>query len=123
MTAQERTDNRPLSQQVLDAAVEAWSFHGEACHIEDMGDVAPGLFAALAPVGSRRIEFVLNHAVDDHGWETLFRWPRSESWRLRALVPLALLGQAHEHLREGDFELQGWWVDEGRIAFGSVEIA
>ena len=47
----------------------------------------------------------------------------SDEWQLCALVPLALMGVAHEHLYDQGFRLQGWWVEDGNVAFGGVEIA
>lgn len=111
------------AREVLDAALHAWQIHGETCHVDSAPDWVPGLFASLAALESRCIEFVIDHEVGTEGWGTLSRWPRSNSWQLRALVPQSLLGQAHEYLREGDFELQGWWVENGQVFFRNVEIA
>lgn len=119
----DRPDDAADAREVLDAALHAWQIHGETCHVESAADRVPGLFASLAALESRCIEFVIDHEVGAEAWGALSRWPRSDSWRLRALVPQSLLGQAHEYLREGDFELQGWWVENGRVFFRSVEIA
>lgn len=111
------------SQAVLEAALGAWRFHGEDCRVLEVQDLAPGLFASLAAPRSRRIEIVVDHSADDGAWQVLACWPRPDDWALCALVPQELLGQAHENLRADDFELQGWWITEGRVSFGGVEIA
>jgi len=58
-------------------------------------------------------------------WSTVEKWAAvAEEWVVRAVLPLSALGRAHEALRERGCELQGYWVqDDGRVAFGSIEIA
>ena len=46
-----------------------------------------------------------------------------DEWQLCALVPLALMGIAHEHLSDRGFRLQGWWLQDGSVAFGGIEVA
>lgn len=111
------------ASEVIDAACRAWRVNGAECRIGDSPETVPGLVAALAVDRDRCIEFVVGTEAGQQVWDALTRWPRPESWRVCVLVPKRLLGQAHEHLRDGDFELQGWWVESGGVSFGTVEIA
>lgn len=77
---------------------------------------------SLAAGHARRVEFVV--AEDDpDAWDVLAGIRAADSWQLCALVPLGLLGVAHERLRGHRYELQGWWVTDDTVAFGNVEIA
>jgi len=60
---------------------------------------------------------------DPDVWDVLAAVKPADEWQLCALVPLALMGTAHERLCDHGYELQGWWFQEGRVAFGGVEIA
>lgn len=45
-------------------------------------------------------------------------------WTVSAVVPLRLVGQAHEVFRSHEIDIQSWWRDvAGRVRFGSVERA
>lgn len=113
----------PLPSQVLLAAVTAWRLVGENCSILERNHVDLGLYAALAAGTCKRLEFVVGATVQAGGWEIMRSWPRAKDWRHCALVPRSLMGAAHEQLDQGGFELQAWWLEGDRVAFGNVEVA
>lgn len=112
----------PLGEQVAAAAQHAWEVHGERLDVRSTPVNGHAHMTSLAAVHARRVEFVVEHD-DPHAWDVLAGVKAADSWQLCALVPLGLLGKAHERLREHGYELQGWWVTDGEVAFGNVEIA
>lgn len=110
------------ASQVVLAAARAWALHGDLPEISRSAVGQCANLASLAATRARRVEYVVEF---DHTpvWKTLAALTFAESWQPCALVPLALLGVAHDQLREHGYELQPWWPDDGEIAFGSVEIA
>jgi len=118
-----RNDDVPtLSGRVVAAALRAWETIGEPVQVSSTPINGHAQMASIAAEGARRLEFVVD-ADDPDVWDVLIGMEAVEAWRLCALVPLPLLGVAHERLRRNDYELQGWWVRGDEVFFGSVEIA
>ncbi|WP_311496980.1 hypothetical protein [uncultured Mobiluncus sp.] len=108
---------------VLEAALEAWRLNGKGV-VVDSSIPGNGIFAKLIHPDDKSIEYCVEEDVDESTWETLLSYTKPKFWTQRALVPLQSLGQAHDFLREGNFEIQGWWIgDEDNVLFGSVEVA
>jgi hypothetical protein len=108
---------------VLDAARQAWEWHGLTCYVRPSDGEVAGIVGALDVPEQRHVE-VFVEDVNDSLWSSIDRWQVSDAWVMRAVVPLPVLGQAHEALRERGCELQAYWVqDDGQVAFGSVQIA
>lgn len=111
-----------LSDRVLDAARWAWETHGEQPSMQTTPVNGHAQMRSLAANHARRVEFVV--ADDDIDvWQILAQMEPVQAWQLCALVPLSMLGVAHERLGGCGFELQGWWLDGERVAFGNTEIA
>lgn len=83
---------------------------------------APPPLTSLAAPTSRRVEYVVE-CDDPDVWNALAATTADDEWQLRALVPLTLMGTAHERLCDHGFEFQGWWFQGDRVEFGGVEIA
>lgn len=116
---------QPISlaaQDVVAAARAAWVVCGEEVEVETVHVNGHACMASVAAKSARRIEFVVEDD-DPDVWDLLMGLSPQESWQLCALVRLPLLGVAHERLRKGGYELQGWWPGEGRVQFGSIEKA
>lgn len=111
-----------LGGKVLSAARLAWQAHGEPLE-EATTKMNEGLcLAGLTAARSRRVEFVVEED-DTAVWDALVELEPVGQWTLCALVPLSLLGVAHERLRGHGYDLQAWWLRDGKVMFGSVEIA
>lgn len=110
------------AKRVAVAAQHAWEVHGECLEVRSTPVNGHAHLTSIAAARARRIEFVVE-GDDPDAWDVLAGMEAPESWQLCALVPLALLGQAHERLRDHGYELQGWWVSGDKVAFGNVEIA
>ncbi|WP_126464232.1 hypothetical protein [Propionibacterium australiense] len=115
------SDKYSAPRQVLDAALFAWSIHGEACQVRDITDKAPGLFALLFASHSRQFEFIIDARMNEVSWTLLSQWPRFKTYKFRALVPRSSLNLAREYLYQSDFELQSWWIEHDRVFFGTME--
>ena len=100
---------------VVAAAKRAWELHGETSVNSRVR-----LTLLEAPI-SRHVEYVVE-CNDPDVWKMLAA-KASDEWQLCALVPLALMGIAHEHLSDRGFRLQGWWLQGGSVAFGGIEVA
>lgn len=111
-----------LSERVVQAARLAWEAHGQVVTTRVSPVNGHACMASVIAEGARRLEFVVD-TDDPDIWNALADVEPLESWQFCALVRLPLLGTAHEKLRRHGFELQGWWAQEERIEFGSVEIA
>lgn len=111
-----------VGQQVVAAARRAWEVNGEPLEVHSTPVNGHAHMTSMAAGKARRIEFVVERD-DPDAWDVLAGVEAADSWQLRALVPLRLLGKAHERLRGHGYELQGWWVTDDRVAFGNVEIA
>ncbi|MFC5731171.1 MULTISPECIES: hypothetical protein [Nocardioides] len=110
-------------RDALDAARQAWEWHGEICHVRTNESQTDGVVGALDLPDRRHVEVFVD-SVDDDVLSTVEKWAVADEWVMRAVLPLAGLGRAHEALRERGCELQGYWVrDDGRVAFGHVEMA
>lgn len=120
------TPSPPLGQQVAEqviaAATRAWEVHGERVALGETPVNGHARLTSLAAPTSRRVEYVVE-GDDPDVWDVLAAVKPADEWQLCALVPLALMGTAHERLCDHGYELQGWWFQEGRVAFGGVEIA
>lgn len=116
-------DETETIQRVLQAAIDAWLFAGAECRILAAPDDRSGIVACLIPLPFRQIEILVNYLAAADTWRALTEWPHDRDCTMRALVPRHLLGQAHENLRDEGFELQGWWLEDGNVAFSSAEIA
>jgi hypothetical protein len=110
-----------LSERVLAAAKLAWEVHGETVSVRTVPINGHGVMPSIVAENARRLEFVIE-ADDADAWQALTE-VSVDSWELRALVPLTLLGVAHQKLRPFGYELQGWWTQAESVHFGSVEIA
>lgn len=108
--------------EVIAAAKQAWEVHGERVAVGETPVNGHARLTSLAAPTSRRVEYVVE-CDDPDVWEVLATAKAADDWQLCALVPLALMGTAHERLCDHGFELQGWWLQGDRVAFGGVEIA
>lgn len=111
-----------LTARVVAEAKRAWEVYGEPVKVSVTAVNGHARMSSLSVPRSRRVEYVVE-ADDADMWDVLGAAKRTGEWQLCALVPLALMGRAHERLCEHGFELQGWWVQDDRVAFGGVEIA
>ncbi len=112
----------PVADRVVAEAKRAWEVHGEPVQVSVTPVNGHAHMSSLAVLRARRVEYVVE-ADDADVWDVLAAARHSDEWQLSALVPLALMGRAHERLCEYGFELQGWWVQGDRVAFGGIEIA
>lgn len=112
----------PVADRVVAAARRAWEAHGEPLEVGRRPVNGHAHMTSLAARHARRVEFVVE-CDDSDAWDVLAGVKAADSWQLCALVPLGLLGKAHERLRGHGYELQGWWVTDDEIAFGNPEIA
>lgn len=116
-------------ERVVDKALGAWRLYGHECSVERHNVLYRGgakhvnAVPVLTIEASRRVEVILDNSVDRTIWSWLAAFPCRETWQLCALVPLNRLGEAHNWLCDADFEVQGWWMHNGSISFGRVEIA
>lgn len=108
--------------RALEAAQWAWEVHGEPLEVRSTPINGHAHIASLAAMNAKRVEFVVQED-DPDVWEALTHVNSTDAWQLCALVPLSLLGVAHDRLRGHRFELQGWWHDGDRVAFSNPEIA
>ena len=106
---------------VVAAAKRAWELHGERVALRETSVNSRVRLTLLEAPISRHVEYVVE-CNDPDVWKMLAA-KASDEWQLCALVPLALMGVAHERLSDQGFRLQGWWVEGGNVAFGGVEIA
>lgn len=109
-------------RMVAESACAAWTVQGHRIRefkrrINDHISID-----SLASLESKTLEFIVD-ADENDIWESLSASGRYESWKVCVLVPLPLLGVAHERLRQSGCELQGWWSEGNRVHFGSAEIA
>ena len=107
--------------EVAAAAKRAWEIHGEQVALRETSVNGHILLTSLEVPISRHVEYVVE-CNDPDVWNMLAA-KASDEWQLCALVPLALMGVAHERLSDHGFRLQGWWLQGGSVAFGGVEIA
>lgn len=115
-------DELTVSGRVVAAARRAWETSGDLVQVASTPINGHAHMASIAAEHARRLEFVVD-ADDPDVWDVLTGMEPAEAWSLCALVPLPLLGVAHERLRRNDYELQGWWVLGDQVCFGGVEIA
>lgn len=108
--------------RVIAEAKRAWQIQGETVSVSVTPINGQGHLTSLATSRSRRVEYIVE-TDDPDVWETLAAVPSEDRWQLCALVPLSRMGTAHERLCDRGFEIQAWWVEGGRVAFGGVEIA
>lgn len=112
------------SNQVSDvvaAAKRAWELHGERVALRETSVNSRVRLTLLEAPISRHVEYVVE-CNDPDVWKMLAAKASGE-WQLCALVPLALMGIAHERLSGRGFRLQGWWLQDGSVAFGGIEVA
>ncbi len=110
------------ASRVVAEAKRTWDAHGEPVEVGITAVTGQAHLASLAALNARRVEYVID-SDNELVWEALKSARHADKWQLCALVPLALMGRAHEHLCENRFELQGWWFQGDRVAFGGIEIA
>lgn len=106
---------------VVAAAKRAWELHGERVALRETSVNSHVRLTLLEAPISRHVEYVVE-CNDPDVWKMLAA-KASDEWQLCALVPLALMGIAHEHLSDRGFRLQGWWLQGGNVAFGGIEVA
>ncbi len=111
-----------VSERVVAAAKRAWEVHGERVALRETPVNGHARLTSLAAPTSRRVEYVVE-CDDPDVWDVLAAVEVADEWQLCALVPLALMGTAHERLCDHGFKLQGWWLQGDHVAFGGVEIA
>lgn len=111
-----------VADRVVAQAQRAWLHHGESPEIQMTAVSGHAQMASLAALVSRRVEFVVE-SDDPDIWDTLEGIDADTQWQKCALVPLNLLGLAHDRLRDHGFQLQGWWMSDGQVCFSSPEIA
>lgn len=108
--------------RVINAAERAWRLHNEPLHLARERIDEHGWIDCLTALEARRVEYVVE-GDEPSIWETLADLNLPDYWQPCALVPLPLMGRAHETLSESRFELQSWWLEGERVEFGSIEIA
>lgn len=114
--------NESVAKHVLAQAQRAWMHHGEQAEVKVLPISGRAPIRSLTTLVSKRVEFVVE-ADHPEVWDTLAGIEPDPQWQKCALVPLNLLGMAHERLRSHEFQLQGWWLTDGRVHFSSPEIA
>ena len=82
-----------------------------------------GALRAVVGAADRAVEIVLDADVDVAAIAPAAWALAAKGFSSIVLVALDRLGEAHEGLRGAPCLLQGWWVSEGRIAFGAFETA
>ena len=107
--------------EVAAAAKRAWEIHGEQVALRETSVNSRIRLTSLEAPIARHVEYVVE-CNDPDVWKMLAA-KASDEWQLCALVPLALMGIAHEHLSDRGFRLQGWWLQDGSVAFGGIEVA
>jgi len=124
------TGSRQGSANVAEAALEAWRVAGEPAEVVEWAVVAGklGLGSTRAIASAvmvprvMEIECFLETNEDLRDVRRDLSILASEGWRVRALMPVAWLGAAHEALRGLDLHLQGWWTTQERgVKFSSPE--
>lgn len=108
--------------RVAAAARRAWELSGETVEVMITPVNGHARMASLAALHSRRVEYVVE-SDDPDVWDLLRSATVAREWQLSALVPLALVGRAHENLGATGFDIQGWWIYENEVSFSGVEIA
>ena len=124
MTLETRAPVTSTAQQVADEARRAWELTGDQVQTGSRTVNGHARMATLAAMQAKRFEYVID-GDDPDIWTTLAHAASAEleHWQRCALVPLSLMGRAHERLSPHGFQLQSWWVTDGRVSFGNVEIA
>lgn len=122
MTAVPASALGQVAERVAAATQRAWEVHGERVVLRETPVNGHARLTSLAAPISRRVEYVVE-CDDPDVWDVLAAATAADKWQLCALVPLALMGTAHERLCDHGFELQGWWLQGDHVAFGGIEIA
>lgn len=108
--------------RVVAAALLAWELNGVPVELGTTPINGHAQMPSLVAFQARRVEYVVE-SDDPDAWRTLMTTKLADHWQPCALVPLSLMGKAHEHLFAHRFELQGWWIEEDRVSFGGIETA
>ena len=124
-------DTESQALGIADAARESWRVVGHRADVLKWDDAAGQLGAAVgAPIRftvvvpkMKQIECVLDANAELPDARPALSALRSGGWIVRAILPVASMGRAHEALRGLDISLQGWWCTEERaLRFTSPEV-
>lgn len=119
MTASTNPVTEEVSQ-VLIAANALWRALGDTAET-DTFDIGLNQAHRFISPRYRRVE-VLVDAVTDDVREVLTQRPLADGWTFVLLVPLALIGQAHETMYATGWLGQPWWIKDGLVRFGTDEV-
>ena len=110
-------------QALIEAAAAAWVASGFDVQMGHFGEHGPESIFTLGIAEDRCLEVFVTDSSGD-SLHAVREWCPPVDWDVRAVVPQALLGSAHEWLRPCGFDLQGWWQGaDGSVVFGRVEKA
>lgn len=115
--------NDPTLVKVMEAARGSWAGSGEHVTVKILRvDGTDAHIGVIKVAGLRVVEYFVT--TDEPAlWDTLAFFAKTRGWTYRAVVPLPLMGPAHNNLIHTHIQLQGWWVHGNRISFGTPEIA
>lgn len=107
---------------VMTAAMAAWHATGMECSTHTISEGGTSILGVVEVASIKQVE-VFTQALSSVKWDTLIESYQAREWSCRAVVPIGLIGQAHELLRGSGMELQGWWETGERVQFSATEIA
>lgn len=117
--------------KVLEAAVAAWRHAGRAPIV--VKSETSRFLATIGLPADHRVEVLIEDEVDDIFLERLaepdsvigkMRRPTSGESDLCLVLPLKLMGRAHDIFHGQGLDLQAWWrYTDGSVVFGTVEKA
>lgn len=107
---------------VMDAAMAAWHATGMECSTHTISASGTSIAGVVEVESIKQVE-VFASTLNSVEWDTLIESYRAREWSCRAVVPIGLIGKAHELLRGSGMELQAWWENDHRVLFSATEIA
>lgn len=130
LTAEEPSTSRNRLS-LLEAAVAAWEHSGRVPIVVE--SPTPKVLATIGLPADQRVEVLIEDGADSLFLEELaepdsvisrFRRPATRGSELCLVVPLNLMGRAHDVFHGQDVDLQAWWhYSDGSVVFGTVEKA
>jgi len=104
---------------VIDAAIKSYELNG--FDVKMVGKSEESIYFDFFIPKKRRVEKIYSSVMFETANLEKYEEYRNNGFEVWVIVPLSSIGKAHEAFRNRADWIQGWWIENSFIKFGSPQ--